>query len=183
MRVRALLVFTAVQIWHTAVADEPVSIPMHSKGSQTFYIHTQLPGSESSPMLVDTGSGYSVINEETLNRLQADGQAVFLSKLRGKMADGSERIFPLYRISEIKLGNHCVIRNFKAAVMPGDARQIIGMSTLKQAGSIAISFDPPSLTLSHCSRGIKIPIGELASDQHHDVLKNDQVSSTGADET
>ena len=108
-------------------------------------------------MLVDTGSGYSVINQDTLDRLMAQGQATYVSRLRGKMADGSERIVPLYQISAITLGNTCVIRDIKAAVIPNSARQIIGISTLMQAAPFSMAFDPPVLSLSQCELALPNP--------------------------
>ena len=132
-------------------------IPMHSRGTNTWYIDSAISDAGRHPMLVDTGSGYSVINEDTLEQLKAKGQAQYVSKLRGKMADGSERIVPLYRIASITLGESCVIRNINAAVLPSNSRQIIGISTLVRAGSFSMSFDPPLLTLSDCSEANTAP--------------------------
>ena len=101
-------------------------------------------------MLVDTGSAYSVINEETLASLNSKGRAHFVKKLRGTMADGSERVVPLYRIEAINLGGNCVIKDIHAAILPGKARQIIGISTLMRAAPFAMSFDPPMLSLNQC---------------------------------
>lgn len=159
-------------------------IPMHSKGSQTYYIDSAFPGAGEVSMLVDTGSGYSVINEETLNHLKSLGNAEYISQLKGKMADGSERIFPLYRISEITLGNSCVIQNIKAAVLPGNARQIIGLSTLMQAAPFAMAFDPPALTLSQCDRKqFSSAKKESLDDLHTDTVENNQASPTKGNET
>ena len=150
MRIWVLLLLFCV-VANPATALEEYLIPMHSQGTHTFYIDSQIHGAGEYSMLVDTGSGYSVINEETLQLLMANGQAKYVSKLRGKMADGSERIIPLYRIAAITLGKNCVIRNIKAAVMPNNARQIIGISTLMQAAPFSMSFNPPLLSLSQCS--------------------------------
>lgn len=147
-------------------AQQPHLIPMHSQGSHTYYIDSEIPGVGEFSMLVDTGSGYSVINEYTLDQLIEKDQVEFVSKLRGKMADGSERVFPLYKIDEIKLGKNCVIREVKAAVLPGNARQIIGLSTLIQAAPFSMSFNPPELKLSQC---------------HDEVLLNPSIPSNGSD--
>ncbi|MDO6459105.1 retropepsin-like aspartic protease [Granulosicoccaceae sp. 1_MG-2023] len=132
-------------------------IPMHSRGTNTWYIDSAIADAGRHTMLVDTGSGYSVINEETLARLIESGEAEYVSKLRGKMADGSERIVPLYRIASITLGEHCVIHDINAAVLPRNSRQIIGISTLARAGSFSMSFDPPLLTLSDCTAPAAAP--------------------------
>ncbi len=135
-----------------AAESELYQIPMYSHGSHTFYINSEISGTGEAPMLVDTGSGYSVINEETLARLDAKGEAEYISKVRGKMADGSEKIFPLYSIKTLTLGKDCRIFNVKAAVLPNNSRQIIGISTLIQAAPFSMSFQPPLLTLSQCHR-------------------------------
>jgi predicted aspartyl protease len=101
-------------------------------------------------MLIDTGSAYSVINEETLATLSHKGHAHFVKKLRGTMADGSERVVPLYRITAINLGGNCLINDIHAAILPGKSRQIIGISTLMRAAPFAMSFDPPMLSLNQC---------------------------------
>ena len=148
-----LWVLLLSMLFSSAQADalEEQLIPMHSLGTHTYYIDSQIHGAGEYSMLVDTGSGYSVINEETLSRLMLKGEAEYVSKLRGKMADGSERIVPLYRISAITLGKSCVIRDIKAAVLPSNSRQIIGISTLMQAAPFSMSFNPPILSLSQCN--------------------------------
>ncbi len=138
-------------------AQEPIKeILMHSHGSQTYYIDTDIASIGHFSMLVDTGSGYSVINEGTLQRLIAVGQASYISKLRGIMADGSERIVPLYKIASISLGKNCVINNIEVAVLPNNSRQIIGISTLMQAAPFSMSFNPPTLILSHCNQSKQV---------------------------
>jgi len=123
---------------------------MQNQGASTFYVHSTIHGSEECLMLVDTGSGHSVINEATLASLKASGNASFIKNLRGVMADGSSKIVPLYRISAITIGDSCVIRDVEAAVLPNNARQILGISTLQKAAPFGLSFDPPTLSLSGC---------------------------------
>ncbi len=148
-----------------AVAEQRL-IPMQTHGAQTYYINSEILGAGQYSMLVDTGSAYSVINEETLADLSSKGQAHFVKKLRGQMADGSERVIPLYRIAAINLGGSCLIKNIHAAVLPGKARQIIGVSTLMRAAPFAMSFDPPTLSLNHCTAPIQqasLEVGALES--------------------
>lgn len=125
-------------------------IPMQTHGASTYYIDSEIHGAGQFSMLVDTGSAYSVINEETLASLNSKGRAHFVKKLRGTMADGSERVVPLYRIEAINLGGNCVIKDIHAAILPGKGRQIIGISTLMRAAPFAMSFDPPMLSLNQC---------------------------------
>jgi hypothetical protein len=146
-----------------AETQSPEQIPMHSKGAHTYYIESEIHGAGEFSMLVDTGSGYSVINENTLNQLVAAGKAEYIRRFRGKLSDGTERSFPLYRISSIRLGQNCIINDINVAVMPHAARQIIGLSTLIQAAPFSMSFDPPTLTLSQCRQPpLSNTAGELA---------------------
>lgn len=151
--------FISTGFWiSTALADNIVShdIPMETQGSRTFYVQSTIHGSGKSMLLVDTGSGHSVINEETLVSLKSSGDAKFLKNLRGMMADGSTKIVPLYRISAITLGDGCVLNNVEAAVLPNNTRQILGISALQKAAPFGLSFDPPILKLSNCeSLGIQ----------------------------
>ena len=135
--------------WAGADSEQQM-IPMQTYGASTYYINSEILGAGQYSMLVDTGSAYSVINEETLASLNSKGQAYFVKKLLGKMADGSEKVIPLYRIAAINLGGNCLIKDIHAAILPGKTRQIIGISTLMRAAPFAMSFDPPMLSLNQC---------------------------------
>lgn len=155
-----LLMITGLWVT-TGIAQTPASvdIPMESQGSRTFYVQSSIQGSGKSMLLVDTGSGHSVINEETLARLMSSGDATFLKDLRGLMADGSTRIVPLYRISAITLGDRCVIKDVEAAVLPNNSRQILGISALQKTAPFGFSFNPPTLSLGNCASADVQPTG------------------------
>ena len=127
---------------------------MQAKGADTYYVKGSIRGLGSTEFMVDTGSGYVTINEQTLSVLQARGGATYVKDLMGVFADGRRRTYPVYRLDAIRLGEHCELRNVEAAVFPGRTRHILGLSGLKQAGSFTFSFDPPQLLLANC--------GELA---------------------
>jgi|GEM_PF-2122369 len=154
-------------IWASAGLADSLAlheIPMETQGARTFYVQSTIQGSGKSMLLVDTGSGHSVINEETLSSLKSSGDAKFLKNLRAMMADGSTRIVPLYRISAITLGDGCVINDVEAAVLPNNARQILGISALQKAAPFGLSFDPPILSLSNCqSPGVQTASDETAT--------------------
>lgn len=147
-----ILLFLIFILASSSSRAEPVQqlIPMQTYGASTYYIDTEILGAGQYSMLVDTGSAHSVINEETLTALNRSGQAHFIKHLRGKMADGSEKIVPLYRIMAMNLGGNCIINNVYAAIIDGGSRQIIGISTLIRAAPFAMSFDPPTLSLDQC---------------------------------
>jgi predicted aspartyl protease len=146
------LIIALISLASSWAVAEPVEqlIPMQISGASTYYINTEIPGAGQHLMLVDTGSAYSVINEETLANLSNSGEVEFIKQLRGRMADGSERVVPLYRIAAINLGGNCLIKDVDVAIISGNSRQIIGISTLIRAAPFGMSFDPPVLSLNQC---------------------------------
>lgn len=141
-------------------------IPMETRGARTFYVQSTIQGGGKSMLLIDTGSGHSVINEETLASLKSSGEAKFLKNIRGVMADGSTKIVPLYRISAITLGDNCVINNVDAAVLSNGTRQILGISALQKAAPFGLSFNPPVLKLN-----CKSADAQTASEEVFDAIK------------
>jgi predicted aspartyl protease len=125
-------------------------VVMQEKSAATFYVPASIAGLGAAELMVDTGSGYMTINEATLAVLQRTGHARYVKQLQGILADGSELIVPVYAISGIAIGNSCWLENVEAAVFPGKARQILGLSALRRAAPFTFSVDPPALTLSNC---------------------------------
>ncbi|MEN8130652.1 MAG: retroviral-like aspartic protease family protein [Pseudomonadota bacterium] len=137
-----------------ALAAPPVTrVPMHSAGTATYYVQGKIEGYGEIKLLVDTGSGYSAISEDTLDVLRGKGAATYLRELNGIMADGSLRVVPVYLISGINLGGKCMIRSVEVAVFPDDTRPILGLSALKKVAPFVFSLDPPNLLLSRCNGG------------------------------
>ena len=135
-----------------AVAAEFDShIPMRDKGAATYYVDGDIHGVGPVDFMVDTGSGYMTINEVTLAILQTSGGATYLRELSGVLADGSTTTVPVYRIAQVRIGTICTLRDVEAAVFPGNTRQILGMSALRQAAPFIFSMNPPQLVLSHCT--------------------------------
>lgn len=150
----AIICFTtlcALLVSSTLPADDfGTSIPMRAGNATTYYVQAMVGDLEAMDFMVDTGSGYTTINEETLEELQRNEQAEYLRELRGILANGAELVVPVYRLTQINIGGGCRLDNIEAAVFPGNTRQILGLSALKQAGPFIFSFDPPHLILSNC---------------------------------
>ena len=125
---------------------------MTLKGSKTFYVSGRMAGTEPAEFMVDTGSSYMTINQATLDKLQTDGQAVYLRDLTGVLANGEEMVVPVYRIPRMILGNSCELSDVEAAVFPGNTRQILGLSVLRRTAPFMFSIDPPVLHLSNCNQ-------------------------------
>lgn len=135
-----------------AVAAEFDShIPMRDKGAATYYVDGEILGVGPVDFMVDTGSGYMTINEETLALLQDTGAATYVRELSGMLADGSTTTVSIYRIAEVRIGAACTLHNVEAAVFPGKTRHILGLSALRQAAPFIFSMNPPTLVLSHCT--------------------------------
>lgn len=132
---------------HGASFSDP--IPMVRKGAATFYIKGNIGGYGSAQMLVDTGAGYTTINQATLAILQKHGNAEYVKQLTGIMADGSRLTVPVYRLKSLTLGT-CTLHGVDAAVFPKRTRMLLGLTALEKGAPFVFSTDPPSLVLSHC---------------------------------
>ena len=155
MKLKTVLGLLLAAAAMTASADsffaEGKIIPIKHKGMDTYYINGHIDGVGPLELLVDTGSGYSTINEETLDALDRQGRAHYLRKLKGVMADGSHKIVPVYRISGINIGGECMVDDIEVVIFPGKTRAILGMNTLRKVSPFMFSVEPPSLALSNCS--------------------------------
>lgn len=131
--------------------DFDSNVPMRDKGAATYYVDGEITGVGAVDFMVDTGSGYMTINEETLGVLQESGGATYVKELSGILADGTVLTVPVYRIAQMRIGPTCTLKDVEAAVFPGKTRQILGLSALRQAAPFIFSMDPPKLVLSNCT--------------------------------
>jgi predicted aspartyl protease len=133
------------------VFGEPFKIiPMNQKRLATYYVQASMLGSGNVEFMVDTGAGYTTINEHTLATLVEADNATYVGELTGVMADGSQQRLPVYRIKQLVLGDDCVLDNVEAAVFPRNTRMLLGLSALEKAAPFVFSTNPPSLSLSNC---------------------------------
>ncbi|MGR6119870.1 MAG: retroviral-like aspartic protease family protein [Candidatus Nitrosoglobus sp.] len=143
-----LWLITAAQ--HVVSKEFDTIIAMQEKSSSTYYVHGNINGYGAVEFMVDTGSGYLTINEETLSILKQQKRAHYVKDLKGVLADGREMKVPVYLINAIRIGKDCWLSNVEAAVFPGRTRYILGLSALQMAAPFIFSIDPPQLILSHC---------------------------------
>lgn len=129
-----------------------ITVPIHHNGAATFYLKGKLGDLAYADFMVDTGSGYLVINQESLAQLKKSGQAAYVKDIRGILANGKKFLVPVWRISKLTIDKLCVLHNVEAAVFPGKTRQILGLTALKKAAPFSVSFDPPQIVLSHCAQ-------------------------------
>lgn len=143
----AMFLFAAV-----CAAGGSTNVPMTLKSSQTFYVSGRVAGMEPTEFMVDTGSSYMTINQDTLNQLRTAGQADYLRDLIGVLANGDEVVRPVYRIPRIVLGQSCEMHDVEAVVFPGNTRQLLGLNVLRKGAPFMFTVDPPQLQLSNCSQ-------------------------------
>ena len=148
----SIIALSSILSYPIYAEDISNSVPMRDKGAATYYIDGHITGYGNTEFMVDTGSGYTTINENTLKVLSANGNATYLKKLKGILADGTEKVVSVYRLSTLKLGANCELHNVEAAIFPGDTRHILGLNTLKKTGSFTFSFEPPMLTFDTCNQ-------------------------------
>jgi predicted aspartyl protease len=141
--------------------ESDVTVPMYDKGRATYYVNAQVADLGTSEFMVDTGSGYLTINEQTLNALQERKQARYVKELRAILANGIELVIPVYAIDRLRIGS-CTLHNVEAAVFPGRTRQILGLSALNKAAPFTFSIDPPELVLSNCAQSADVPLVQPA---------------------
>ncbi len=129
-----------------------VTVPIHTKGASTYYVKGKLGSLAAADFMVDTGSGYLVINQASLAQLKQNGQAKYVKDIRGILANGKKFVVPVWRIARFSIADQCVLRDVEAAVFPGKTRQILGLTALHKAAPFSLSFDPPQMIISHCTQ-------------------------------
>jgi predicted aspartyl protease len=152
-------------------------IPMREKGSATYYVTTEIHGLGTVDLMVDTGSSYTTINEETLAVLLQQQRADYVSDLEGMLADGTRLMLPIYSIQSMNIGGQCSLRDIEVAVFPGNTRQILGLSTLRQASPFIFSMNPPQLVLSNCIGGMDGRADVVAPAEPVDAVNQDGLAS------
>ncbi len=132
--------------------DFTTAVPLIEKGTETYYV-TASVGAARFDLLVDTGAGFTALNSQLIDELEASGHARQIGLVEGVMANGDTYELPVYMISSLNIGG-CIIRDFEAAQMPAGTRNLLGLSALKKAAPFAFSIEPAELRLSHCGNAV-----------------------------
>jgi len=151
LKLKLMVATLALMTADALMADAYKIIPMNQKRLATYYVDANMLGSGAVEFMVDTGAGYTTINEQILSRLQDADNAVYVGELTGVMADGSQQQLPVYRIKHLVIGEDCSLYDVEAAVFPRNTRMLLGLSALEKAAPFVFSTNPPSLSLSNCS--------------------------------
>lgn len=149
---RLLLLLSFLPFAAQAAAPLPMlAVALEKKPAGTFYVDGAIEGYGALELLVDTGSSLVVINDDILTRLKAAGAIDYSHDLDGNMADGSKRNVQVYRISALRIGKDCWIRDVEAAVIKNNVRPILGMNVLSRLAPFTFSAEPPQLMLNQCN--------------------------------
>lgn len=158
----------AVLAFATGIAlgdDFSHSVPMREKGTATYFVVANV-GGQAVELLVDTGAGYATLNRNIIRALRQAGVAHRSGAIEAVLANGQTLELPIYHISEMNLGG-CVVRDVEVAQTPPNARNLLGLSILKQTAPFSFSLEPAELRLSHCVEVIALDDDDaaLCSDQ------------------
>ncbi len=146
-----------------AAADFATMVDMRGKGAATFVVESRIAGLGPVELMVDTGSGYTTINEEILARLQGNSDVRYLRQLRGRLANGSEIDVPVYMVEAISIGANCWLNDVEVAVFPGKTRPILGLNALQRTAPFIFSVEPPRLQLSNCGQAAPVTEADVAA--------------------
>lgn len=133
-----------------ASASDGLTLPLHQADSGNYYLPARLNGAVETDLLFDTGSGYVTLGRATFDRLKGDVGTVFARSIHGAMANGKVLEVKVYRIRELSLGEHCVLRDIEVAVLPNATRDILGLNALRRLQPFTLQMEPPLISGAHC---------------------------------
>lgn len=143
-----IITIMLVLLLSTGTAISETIVPMKEKGTSTFYVDAHI-GDKKIDLLVDTGAGFTALNETLLSTLLDAGYAERTGDIEGILANGQILILPVYNVSEINLGG-CIIRDIEVAETPANTRNLLGLNALRKAAPFTFSLTPAELHLSNC---------------------------------
>lgn len=149
-----------------ALADSAheISLPMWQQGAGGYYLSGVFSGGVRSDLLVDTGSSYVVLSRDTFTRLDRDRSTVFLRTVRGTTASGRVVEARVYSVSELALGEGCILRDVEAVALPGADRDILGLSALRRLQPFTLQFEPAALSVSGCRYAEEVTLATTVTD-------------------
>ena len=131
-------------------AAGPQSVPMKKYGTGTYYVKVGVQHVAETEFMVDTGSGFVVVDKEFITDLLEHRKARYLRGVQLAMANGQRMKASVYRVDSMTIGKSCRIRDIEVVVLPGGGKCILGLSALSKAAPFTFSTEPPTLTLSNC---------------------------------
>ncbi len=154
MRGRLLLMLTSILSLVLASAASAggagaaLDIALSASDVGTLHLEGRIGRGIERRFLLDTGSAYVVLTDDTRRALDAEGSLIPVRTLRAVMANNATAHAPVYRVSALRLGNGCVVRNFEAVVLPGARKDILGLSVLRAVAPFTVDVEPLRLRAS-----------------------------------
>jgi predicted aspartyl protease len=134
-----------------AHADDTMSIDLASSGVGTLHLGARLGNQVESEFLLDTGSAFVVLSEETRKQLAAEGALTPVRRLRAVMANNATTTAQVYRVSALSVGAGCVVHDIEAVAIPGARKNILGLSALRSMAPFTVHLDPLRLEVNCAS--------------------------------
>ena len=149
--IRLCISLFAVSFAPVQATEFDTRLPMHQGKSTSFYVTGLIEGLGKQEFLVDTGASYMTLGQDELDTLKSKGLAHYQRDITGRMADGTRKVVPIYRIARVSLDGRCDLLDVEVAVFPKRTRKLLGLSALQKAGPFIFSMDPPEIVLSDCT--------------------------------
>lgn len=152
-----LVACAAIVVVQAAEAEEAgqFSVPLVPKASGAFYVRGTLGGVVSSELLVDTGSSYVALSRKTFNALQRNKLTTYVRSIHGATANGRVVRARVYEVSELAIGEHCVLESVEVVVLPGSDRDILGLSALRRVEPFTFDLEPMALRFGACREPVE----------------------------
>ncbi len=128
------------------------SVPLQQQPSGAFYVRGTLAASVETALLVDTGSSYVVLSRKTFAKLKGSRAATYLRSIQGATAAGRVVTAKVFELSELALGEDCVLRAVEVVVLPGSDRDILGLSALKRVEPFTFDLGSSALRFAGCAQ-------------------------------
>ncbi len=139
----------------TAAAEGLTSVGLTSSGVGTLHMQGEMGRGVKTEFLLDTGSAYVVLSDASRRALEAQSALVKVRHLRAVMANNATVRAAVYRVSELRLSEGCVIRDFEAVAIPGAEKDILGLSALKTVAPFTVHLDPSVMEMTCEGGGVK----------------------------
>lgn len=156
---RALVVAATLAVTAAATAGETMTVGLSSSGVGTLHVEARMGEHVDGEFLLDTGSAFVVLSESTRRRLAEEGALVPVRRLRAVMANNVSTSAQVYRVTSLRIGTACEVRDIEAVAIPGARKDILGLSALRAMAPFTIHLDPLRLEVN-C--GAPVAIGAVA---------------------
>ncbi len=133
-----------------AAADDTMSVALASNDVGTLHVDATLGAAVDTHFLLDTGSAYVVLTDETRRRLAGEGALTPVRQLRAVMANNSTARAQVYRVNAMRLATGCIVRDFEAVALPGARKDILGLSALRAVAPFTVHLEPLRMEV-HCA--------------------------------